>query len=72
MNDIKHFIKNIGLKLIHVHANNTLEHITKTNILELTFSKNPIIINNTVNLPHFLDQKNYIKNKEIKILFTKI
>jgi hypothetical protein len=69
MGNIKYFVKNIGLKLIHVHANNTLEHVTKTNVIELTFSKNPILINSTINLPHLLDQKNYIKNKEIKILF---
>lgn len=71
MNDIKHFVKNIGLKLVHVHANNTIEHITKTNVIELTFSKNPIIVNNILLLPHPLDQKNYAKNKEIKINFVK-
>jgi hypothetical protein len=71
MNDIKHFIKNIGLKLVHVHANNTIEHITKTNVLELTFSKKPLIINNILLFPHPLDQKNYAKNKEIKINFIK-
>ena len=69
MDDIKRFTKKIDLELIHVHANNTIEHITKTNIIELTFSKNPITINNLINLPHFLDQRNYSKNKEIKILF---
>jgi hypothetical protein len=69
IDDIKNFIKNIGLKLIHVHANNTIEHITKTNVLELTFSKNPTKISNIVNFPHSLDQKNYLKNKEIKINF---
>jgi hypothetical protein len=71
MNDIKHFIKNIGLKLVHVHANNTIEHIAKTNVLELTFSKKPLIINNILLFPHPLDQKNYAKNKEIKINFIK-
>ena len=69
MNDIRNFINNIGLRLIHVHANNTIEHIAKTNVLELTFSKNPIIASNILNFPNPLDQKNYAKNKEIKIKF---
>jgi hypothetical protein len=71
IDNIKYFIKNIGLKLIHTHANNTLEHVTKTNILELTFSKNPIILNKDIKFPHILDQKNSIKNEEIKINFIR-
>jgi hypothetical protein len=57
---IKIFINNIGLTLIHVHANNTAE-VDKSNVptlLELTFERNPIALNDEVTFPHYLDQKN--------------
>jgi hypothetical protein len=69
---ISKFIDNINLELCHIHGNN-FENLDKFGIpttLELTFSKNPIKLNdNLVNFPNFLDQKNNPDYDEIVLKF---
>jgi hypothetical protein len=57
---IKKFINNIGLTLVHVHANNMAEvdKFDVPTLLELTFERNPTVLSDQVNFPHYLDQKN--------------
>ena len=63
------FIKKIDLKLVHIHANNYGILYDETNVVELTFARNPTIINKKVILPNILDQPNNSKLPEIKIKF---
>ena len=65
------FIKNIPLKIIHIHANNYAEKdaFGDPTTIEISFSKNPLIINKKVRLPHFLDMKNNPKKPEINLVF---
>jgi hypothetical protein len=69
---ISKFLDNINLELCHIHANN-FENLDKFGIpttLELTFSKNPIKLNDdSVNFPNFLDQKNNPDYDEIFLKF---
>ena len=69
---IDKFLSNINLKLCHIHANN-FQNTNKLGIpttLELTFSKNPIKLNDDpVNFPNFLDQKNNPDYDEITLNF---
>jgi len=69
---IINFIKNINLKLCHIHANN-FENCDKFGVpttLELTFSKNPSKLKGEFISPHPLDQKNNFNNEEIAIKFS--
>jgi hypothetical protein len=68
---IIYFIKNIPLKIIHIHANNYTEKdaFGDPTTIEISFSKNPLIINKKVRLPHFLDMKNNPKKPEINLFF---
>jgi hypothetical protein len=66
---IEEFIKKIDLKLVHIHANNYGILYDETNVVELTFARNPTIINKKVILPNILDQPNNSKLPEIKIKF---
>ena len=72
MYKIEKFIKNFGLKLIHIHANNAcqIRHDDRLPyVLELTFSNfaNKLI---KPNLPHPLDMPNNPKNDEIILKFS--
>ncbi len=70
---IKNFIKNLDMKLVHIHAQNPA-HIAENNIptqIELTFAKNPKIISSEVKLPHKLDQPANPYLKEIELTFEK-
>jgi hypothetical protein len=73
LNEIKHFVENIGLKLIHVHANNwapiRIEDSLPT-VLELTFSKHANIENESF-LPHKYDMPCNELSNEIKLEFAK-
>jgi hypothetical protein len=73
LNEIKHFVENIGLKLIHVHANNwapiRIEDSLPT-VLELTFSKHANIENESF-LPHKYDMPCNKLSNEIKLEFAK-
>ena len=73
LNEIKHFVENIGLKLIHVHANNwapiRIEDSLPT-VLELTFSRHANIENESF-LPHKYDMPCNKLSNEIKLEFAK-
>lgn len=68
---ILRFIKEIDLDLCHIHANNWggVDSNNIPKVLELTFSRNPIVINNKPAVPHILDQSNNPTKKDIVILF---
>lgn len=68
---ILHFIKNIKLKLVHIHPNNISEYDKEGNstVVEFTFEKNPTEVSNTVNLPHELDCDNDTRFKKSKLIF---
>jgi len=57
---IKDFILNFPLELVHIHGNNfsSLDHNGDPLSLELTFAKNPEVLEIKYNIPHDLDQKN--------------
>jgi hypothetical protein len=67
------FIKDNPLKIIHFHANNYTgkDKLGDPTTIEISFSKNPLIINKKVRLPHFLDMKNSPKKPEINIVFDR-
>ena len=73
INRILDFIKKFDLELVHIHPNNYSD-LGINNIptaLELSFSRDPVIINNTLRFPHKLDQKNDKFSKDIKLIFKK-
>ena len=69
---IKNFINHFSLNLIHIHPNN-VDYLCDNNdpvSLEMSFSKNPEIINDKeVKLPNILDQKNTEKNSDHDLRF---
>ena len=73
INRILDFIKKFDLTLVHIHPNN-YSNLGIDNIptsLELSFSKDPVIIKKTLHFPHKLDQKNDKFSKDIKLIFKK-
>ncbi len=68
---IQNFIANLKLKLIHIHANNCGEptSLGMPVVIELTFDKDPDLINEAVSFPHKLDQRNDPKFEDIELLF---
>lgn len=69
---ISDFIEKIDLDLVHIHANNyskpNIKDIPTT--IELSFARNPIKIDDNLNLPHKLDQKNDPNSKNIDLFFA--
>ena len=73
LHKIENFIKNFSLSLIHIHPNNA-DSISKDNIpisIELSFARNPKIINDNIQLPHPLDCKSRDQNEDHKLEFMK-
>ena len=66
---IKDFVSQFKLELIHIHANNCNILWHEANVIELTFSKNPVITGAKINLPHKYDHKNLMRLPEISIKF---
>ena len=73
INRILDFIKRFDLKLVHIHPNNYSDlGINNTpTVLELSFSRNPVVIKKILRFPHKLDQKNDKFSKDIKLIFKK-
>lgn len=73
MDRVINFICKFNLKLIHIHANNWSSHGLNNipSSIELSFSKKPVLLNNYVNFPHKLDQKNNPDADEINLFFSK-
>lgn len=71
LNIILKFIKDIDLDLCHIHANNWggLDSNNVPKVLELTFARDPIKIDNKSTIPHILDQRNNPRKEEIIIQF---
>ncbi len=71
LNKITNFINTIDLKLIHVHPNNCSSYINNIPIvLEFSFERDPIVVGNYVNFPHYLDQKNDKKKDDLRLDFS--
>jgi hypothetical protein len=68
---IENFINNIGLKLIHIHPNNFggIDKFGNPYLLELTFDKEPIVLNVVNTLPHKYDMKNNPDADDINLTF---
>ena len=70
---IKSFIKKMNLKITHIHANNFggLSRNGNPNLLEITFEKNPKIINKEIKLTHVLDMSNNPNKNDLTLNFNK-
>jgi hypothetical protein len=68
---IENFINNIGLKLVHIHPNNFggIDKFGNPYLLELTFDKEPIVLNVVNTLPHKYDMKNNPDADDINLTF---
>jgi len=68
---IINFINNLPLKLIYIHPNNAapLNIDGDPTIVEMTFSKNPSILNNLDFEKHELDMPNVYNKKNIELKF---
>jgi len=71
LSKIENFIKNIGLKLVHIHPNNFggFDKFGNPCLVELTFDKEPLIINEINTLPHKYDMKNNPNIDDVKLIF---
>lgn len=68
---IINFIKLFKLNLTHTHANNfgIADQYNNPTVLEMTFEKNPKIINKKIIIPHKLDMKNNPIKKDFNNYF---
>ena len=73
LDKIVDFVNKINLELIHVHANNAgipkLDLNNNPTVIELTFSKDPVIVSNKYITPNSLDQRNNMNLEDILITF---
>lgn len=69
---ISNFVERIGLKIVHIHANNyaTIDNHGFPHVLELTFSRFGKISAKFSNLPHLLDMPNNPNIEDISIRFS--
>jgi hypothetical protein len=71
MDKIKEFVSKIDLELTHIHANNGSLTINEQSIIEVTFSKYPLLCEGKLKFPNNKDQKNFEQFPEIRINFAK-
>ena len=71
LSKIESFINNIELRLIHIHPNNFggPDKFGDPYLLELTFDKEPIVLNVVNTLPHKYDMKNDPNADDINLIF---
>lgn len=72
LDELQLFLKQLKyLKLIHIHPNNygIIDNKGDPTIIELSFDRDPIIVSKNLQLPHLLDQRNNIKNKDLLLKF---
>ena len=71
ISNILKFIREIDLDLCHIHANNWggVDSNNVPKVLELTFARDPIKIDNKAAIPHILDQRNNPRKDEMIIQF---
>ena len=68
LNDIKIFVQQLKLKIVHFHINNfgLVNKKKIPSVVEITFAKNPTKINNkNLKLPHKLDMPNSMQLKDL-------
>jgi FkbM family methyltransferase len=65
------FINNFKLELTHIHPNNFggIDLNKNPKVVELTFERNPLIIDNKLILPNHLDEKNNQQENDISLTF---
>lgn len=70
---IINFINIFSLELVHIHGNNfgKLNSNNDPYIIELSFSRNPYVVNKKSKLPNALDMPNDAVNEEINLSFEK-
>jgi hypothetical protein len=70
---ICNFCEKLSLNLIHIHPNNCapLDKEGNPTVIELTFERNPIILEDDVIFPHEFDMKNNNLEKDIRLIFEK-
>lgn len=70
---IYNFCKNLNLDLVHIHPNNfgPKDNNGDPTVIELTFDKEPDILDDNCYLPHKLDVKNNPYNGDIDLVFEK-
>ena len=71
LDKITNFIKNFSLTLVHIHPENQAS-VTDNNIpiqIELSFAKDPKIVNSKPKIPHELDQPSNPDLKDIELFF---
>jgi len=67
---IKSFIEDVDLELTHIHPNNNRVDANGDPLaLEMTFSRQPNKLSDTVTFPHSLDQRNVPRKNEISLNF---
>ena len=72
MDKIESFIKSLDMTLVHIHPMNQALVVNNVPIqLELSFSKNPIKVNENFKIPHHLDMPGNPSFEEINIKFQK-
>ena len=70
LNKIENFIKSLNMALVHIHPMNQALVVNDIPTqIELTFSKNPLIISENYKLPHSLDMPGNPAFKEIELKF---
>ena len=71
MDKIIDFVENFKLKIVHIHANNAdFVHNNTPAMIEVTFAKNPIKINDMPSIPHKLDQICEPTRRDISLIFN--
>jgi hypothetical protein len=70
-NIIYDFCKKLNLSLIHIHPNNFSPRDKNGDplVIELTFERNPTIVDDNLVLPHELDMKNNPLENDIELTF---
>ena len=72
MDKIESFVKSLNMTLVHIHPMNQALVVNNVPIqLELSFSKDPIKVNENFKIPHHLDMPGNPSFEEINIKFQK-
>ena len=72
MDKIESFVKSLDMTLVHIHPMNQALVVNNVPIqLELSFSKDPIKVNENFKIPHHLDMPGNPSFEEINIKFQK-
>ena len=68
--EIRSFIDAFELELVRIHPNNNrIDEQGNPRAIEMSFAREPKKINETVNLPHPLDQLNVLRKEAVNLRF---